>query len=71
MGRGPVRINTYDQRATPRSTASPYVRPVDTGPGLGAALADASRAVAGVAQTEIELEDLARQRDEDDARVYV
>ena len=71
MGRGPVRINTYDQRATPRSTASPYVRPVDTGPGLGAALADASRAVAGVAQTEIELEDLARRRDEDDARVYV
>lgn len=63
MARGPVRVNTYDQRTTPRSQAQPFTRSVDVGDGLARGLNKVGQAL----QAEVTFK---RQQEEDDARVY-
>lgn len=64
MGRGPVRINTYDQRTRPQGRDTPYVRPVELDQSLGRGLQTVARAVSAEAEA-------MQARDEDDARIYV
>jgi hypothetical protein len=63
MARGPVRVNTYDQRTTPRSQAQPFTHSVDVGNGLARGLDKVGQAL----QAEVAFK---RQQEEDDARVY-
>ena len=63
MARGPVRVNTYDQRTTPQSQAQPYTRSVDVGDGLARGLNKVAQGLKAEADFRV-------AQEEDDARVY-
>lgn len=71
MVRGPVRINTYDQRSQARSQSTPFMRAPDLGDGIAPGLNALAGAARDMAQADQQIEQLRLSREEDDARVYV
>lgn len=73
----PPRPDLYSQRTTPNGSAQPGVRSVGFGSGIGRSLAQAGQALGDVAQSqvnmqeaELRVEDIQRQREEEDGRAY-